>query len=66
MTMPNKRWVEVRMIVTMSIDVTHAALDEVLKTRVVNPSSLAQVVASEVVSNLESLPFIELAIVTTL
>jgi hypothetical protein len=64
--MPNKRWIEVRMIVTVVVDLTDAGLADALKTSGRNPSSLCEVIASKVVSNLESLPFVEMTIVSTL
>ena len=66
--MPNdrKRCVEVRLIVIVVVDVTAPSLIETLAASGKNPSSVAEVVASEVVSNLESVSYVEAAIVSQL
>jgi hypothetical protein len=66
MTSDRKRFVEVRMIVIVVIDVTEPSFTEALAALGKNPSSLAEVVSSEVVSNLESVSYIESVIVSSL
>ena len=61
-----KRIVEVRMIVIVVVDVTEPSFIEALAASGSNPSSVAQVVSSEVVSNLESVSYVESAIVSQL
>ena len=58
-----KRTIEVRMLVIAIVDLTDVALADALKAETRQPSSVAQLVASEVVSNLESVPYIDTAIV---
>ena len=59
-----KRTVEVRMLVTAVVDLTDLGLAEALKTADRQPSSVAALVASEVASNLESVSYIDTAIVS--
>ena len=61
-----KRIVEIRMIVIVLVDVTEPSFMEALAASGTNPSSVAQVVSSEVVSNLESVSYIESVIVSHL
>jgi len=61
-----KRFVEVRLIVIVVVDVTEPSVTEALAASGKNPSSLADVVSSEVVSNLESVSYIESVIVSSL
>ncbi len=61
-----KRFVEVRMIVIVVVDVTEPSLTEALAAFGKNPSSVADVVSSEVVSDLESVSYIESVIVSHL
>lgn len=65
MSPPPKRHFEVRMLVIAVIDVTSEALTDLLKGRP-QPSSVADVVAQEVVSNLESASYVDSAIVSHL
>ena len=63
--MPDRaRLFEVRLLVVVTVDVTNPELIEMLQTQ--HPSSVADVVASEVRSNLESVPYVGAAIVTAL
>ena len=66
MSSDRKRIVEVRMIVIVTVDVTAPSLIEALAASGKNPSSLAEVVSSEVVSNLESVSYVEAVIVSQL
>ena len=59
MSSDQKRIVEVRMIVIVLVDLTEPSLTEALAASGSQPSSLAEVVASEVVSNLESVSYVE-------
>ena len=63
---PPKRHIEVRMLVIAIIDLTDPELTDALKAAHRQPSSVAEVVASEVVSNLESVSYIDTAIVSHL
>ena len=60
-----KRTVEIRLIVTVLVDLTDLDLAEAL-AQAVKPSSVTNVVSSEVVSNLESVSYIESVIVSSL
>ena len=66
MSSDRKRIVEVRMIVIVLVDVTEPRFIEALAASGNNPSSVAQVVSSEVVSNLESVAYVESVIVSQL
>ena len=66
MNSDRKRIVEVRMIVIVLVDLTQPSLTEALAASGGKPSSLADVVASEVVSNLESVSYVESVIVSPL
>ena len=66
MSSDRKRIIEVRMIVIVLVDVTEPSFIEALAAAGNNPSSLAEVVSSEVVSNLESVSYVESAIVSHL
>ena len=59
MSSDHKRIVEVRLIVIVRVDVTEPSLTEALAASRRQPSSLAEVVSSEVVSNLESVSYVE-------
>lgn len=61
-----KRIVEVRLIVIVLVDLTEPGLTEALAALDRNPSSIAEVVSSEVVSNLESVSYVESVIVSQL
>lgn len=61
-----KRHVEVRLLVIALIDLTSHDLSEALKIQRHQPSSVAEVVAQEVVSNLESVSYVDTAIVSYL
>jgi hypothetical protein len=60
-----KRTVEVRMLVIAIIDLADHALAEALKATK-QPSSVSDVVSAEVVSNLESVSYVDAAIVSLL
>ena len=66
MSSDQKRVVEVRMIIIVGVDVTAPSFVETLVALRKNPSSVAEVVSSEVVSNLESVSYVEFAIVSHL
>ena len=66
MSHDRKRIVEVRMIVIVFVDVTDPSLADALAASDNNPSSLADVVSSEVLSNLESVSYVESVIVSRL
>ena len=66
MSNDRKRIVEVRMIVIVLVDVTAPSFTEALAASGNIPSSVATVVSSEVVSNLESVSYIESVIVSHL
>jgi hypothetical protein len=66
MSSDQKRIVEVRLIVIVLVDVTEPSFTEALAASGNNPSSVATVVSSEVVSNLESVSYIESVIVSHL
>jgi hypothetical protein len=66
MTSRTKRHAEIRLLVIVTIDITSDELAEALKARHRQPSSLADVVGQEVVSNLESVPYVDTAIVSHL
>jgi hypothetical protein len=66
MSSDRKRFVEVRLIVIVVVDVTEPGLTEALTASGKNPSSLSAVVSSEVISNLESVSYIESVIVSQL
>ena len=61
-----KRIIEVRMIVIVMVDVTDPSLIEALAASGKNPSALAEIVSSEVVSNLESVSYVEAVVVSHL
>jgi len=61
-----KRILEVRMIVIVTVDLTAPGLADVIAASGKNSSSVAEIVASEVVSNLESVSYVESAIVSQL
>ena len=60
------RFVEVRLLVIVTIDINSDDLSDALKRENRQPSSLAEVVGNEVVSNLESVPYVEVAITSLL
>ena len=66
MSSDRKRIIEVRMIVIVMVNVADPSLIEVLAATAKNPSSLSEVVSSEVVSNLESVSYVEAVIVSQL
>jgi hypothetical protein len=66
MSHDRKRIVEVRMIVIVLVDVTDPSLADALAASDNTPSSLADVVSSEVLSNLESVSYVESVIVSRL
>ena len=66
MNSDRKRIVEVRLIVIVLVDVTEPSFTEALAASGNIPSSIATVVSSEVVSNLESVSYVESVIVSPL
>jgi hypothetical protein len=66
MSSDRKRYVEVRLIVIAVVDLTEPSLTEALAASETHPSSLVSVVSSEVVSNLESVSYIDSVIVSPL
>lgn len=66
MSSDRKRIVEVRLIVIVRVDLTEPSLTDALAASSHQPSSLAEVVSSEVVSNLESVSYVESVIVSHL
>lgn len=61
-----KRTVEVRLVVIVLVDLTDPELTDVLTAKGGHPVSVAAAVSSEVVSNLESVSYVELAIASPL
>jgi hypothetical protein len=61
-----KRTTEVRMLVIAVVNLSDPELIDALKAEHRQPSSVAEVVAAEVVSNLESVSYIDAAIVSQL
>jgi hypothetical protein len=61
-----KRTVEVRMIVIALVDLNDPELSEALKAEHRQPSSIAELVAQEAVWNLESVSYVDVAIVSQL
>jgi hypothetical protein len=61
-----KRTIEVRMLVIAIVDLNDSELADALKAETPQPSSVARLVASEVASNLESVSYIDTAIVSHL
>ena len=66
MSSERKRFVEVRLIVIAVVDLTAPSLAEALAASSRQPSSVAGIVSAEVVSNLESVSYIDTAIVSPL
>jgi hypothetical protein len=62
----HKRIVEVRLVVIVLVDLSDPDLTEVLAARGGHPVSVADAVSSEVVSNLESVSYVESAIASPL
>ena len=60
------RFVEVRLLVIVTVDINSDDLSDTLRREHRQPSSLAEVVGNEVVSNLESVPYVEVAITSVL
>ena len=61
-----KRTTEVRMLVIVIVDITDVGLADALKAKARQASSVAELVASEVVSNLESVSYVDTAIASHL
>jgi hypothetical protein len=61
-----RRIVEIRLIVIVTVDLTNSSLTEVLAASGGGSSSLADVVSSEIVSNLESVSYVDAVIVSPL
>jgi hypothetical protein len=59
-----QRLVEIRLMVLVMVNVSDPTFTDALIALGVNPSSVADVVSSEVVSNLESVSYIETVIVS--
>ena len=66
MSSDRKRIVEMRLIVIVLIDLSEPTLTEALAASGSQPSSLAGIVSSEIVSNLESVSYVESVIVSPL
>lgn len=66
MNSDRKRIFEIRLIVIVLVDVTDPSLTDALAASGSQPSSLADLVSSEVVSNLESVSYVESVIVSPL
>ena len=66
MSSDRKRIIEIRLIVIVLVDVTEPSFIEALAASGSNPSSVAEVVSSEVVSNLESVSYVESVVVSHL
>lgn len=62
----HKRQVEIRLLVLVVIDVTNDDLASALRSEPRQPSSVANVLVQEVVSNLESVSYVDAAIVSQL
>ena len=62
----SKRTTEVRMLVIVTVNLTDAGLADTLKAYPGQPSSVAAIVASEVVSNLESVSYVDTAVASHL
>ena len=60
----SKRTVEIRLLVIVFVDLTDPELTDVLKAEHRQPSSIADVVGQEVLSNLESVSYVDTAIVS--
>ena len=61
-----KRIIEVRMLVIVALNLHDPGLTDAIAALKKNPSSLAELVSSEVVSNLESVSYVEAVIVSHL
>jgi hypothetical protein len=61
-----KRHVEVRLLVVAVVEVTNSDLIDVLAAQPSQPSSIPNIVAQEIVSNLESIPYVDTVIVSHL
>jgi hypothetical protein len=66
MSSDRKRVFEIRLIVIVLVDVTEPSLTEALAAAGGQSPSLAAVVSSEIVSNLESVSYVESVIVSPL
>lgn len=64
MSLSKARLVEVRLLVIVTVDLTSEELSDALKHH--QHPSVAEVVGAEVVSNLESVPYIEVAVACVL
>lgn len=62
----HKRQVEIRLLVIVVIDITSEDLASALQSESRQPSSVADVLAQEVVSNLESVSYVDAALVSHL
>jgi len=60
------RLVEVRLLVIVTVDINSDDLSDALKREHVPCPSVAEVVGAEIVSNLESVPYVEVAITSVL
>lgn len=66
MSTRKSRLVEVRLLVIVTVNLSADDLSDALKHEHRQPSSIAEVVGAEVVSNLESVPYVEVAIASVL
>jgi hypothetical protein len=63
---PKARRLEIRLLVIVTVDLTSDELIDALKHEHRQPSSVAEVVGAEVISNLESVPYVDVAIASVL
>lgn len=64
MEVDRERLIEVRLLVFVVVDASHEEFVDVVRLN--RSTSVAELVSSEVVSNLESVPFVETVIATQL
>jgi len=60
----SKRMVEIRLLVIVFVDLTDPELTDLLKAEHRQPSSIRDVVGQEVISNLESVSYVDTVVVT--
>ena len=66
MTNDGTRTVDIRLIVIVAVDVAAPALADIVEQSGRNPPSVADIVSSEVLSNLESVRYVEAVTVSQL
>lgn len=66
MAEPAKRLIQVRLVAIVVVDITHPDLLDALQAHHRQPSAVAEVVADEVAANLESVSYIDAAVVSVL